>query len=106
MIVKQGKCYRMIPKVGWREIPKQELMGDIIVSSAYHAQILNDVIMDLSNCKTIEDYRDAARYWKQKWAEADKQIAALQKYLGLENLTYTPDLVEAVKARIELLSMH
>lgn len=42
--------------------------------------------MNLSDCKTIEEYRDAAHYWQKQWAEADKKIKEYDRAI-IENLT-------------------
>lgn len=37
--------------------------------------------MNLSNCKTIEEYREAAHYWQKKWEETDKQLELKKKFV-------------------------
>jgi hypothetical protein len=34
--------------------------------------------MNLSNCKTIEQYREAAHYWQKKWAKTDEELKKLK----------------------------
>lgn len=38
--------------------------------------------MNLSDCKTIEEYRDAAHYWQKRWAKADKEIKETIEMFG------------------------
>lgn len=30
--------------------------------------------MNLSDCKTIEEYREAAHFWQKKWAVEEKKV--------------------------------
>lgn len=39
--------------------------------------------MNLSNCKTIEEYREAAHYWQKKWAKATKDEQRIIKLIDL-----------------------
>lgn len=34
--------------------------------------------MNLSDCKTIEEYREAAHYWQKKWAENDAELELIR----------------------------
>lgn len=65
--------------------------------------------MNLSNCKTIEEYREAAHYWQKLWAVAEEEKSQIKSLclsfmngLGLVNCEEHLRLLLDGKQKIKL----
>lgn len=54
------------------------LTGNEKARERYHKEQMN-----LSDCKTIEEYREAAHYWQKRWADTQNSLDKAKQVLAI-----------------------